>query len=64
VNNVADCVIMPFEVYNEKFRGATYITVFDGICQFLTTLRGRKKEMNHVAKESHLIPVLGKCRTL
>ena len=28
-----------FKMYNEKFRGATYITVFDGICQFLTTLR-------------------------
>jgi len=24
---------MPFKVYNEKFGGATYITVFDGICQ-------------------------------
>jgi len=21
---------IPFEVYNEKFRGATYVTVFDG----------------------------------
>ena len=28
---------IPFKVYNE-LRGATYITVFDGICQFLTTL--------------------------
>ena len=28
-----------FKVYNEKFRCATYITVFDGICQFLITLR-------------------------
>ena len=28
------CVITPFKLYNEKFRGA-YITVFDGICQFL-----------------------------
>ena len=24
---------IPFKVYNEKFRGATYITVFDGVCQ-------------------------------
>ena len=24
---------MPFKVYNEKFRGANYITVFDGVCQ-------------------------------
>ena len=30
---------IPFKVYNEKFRGGTYITVFDGIHQFLTTLR-------------------------
>jgi len=28
VNNAADCVVIPhnaFKVYNEKFRGATYI---------------------------------------
>jgi len=24
-------------VYNEKIRGASYITVFDGVFQFLTT---------------------------
>ena len=28
-----------FKMYNEKFRGATYITGSDGVCQFLTTLR-------------------------
>jgi len=28
------------KVYNEKYRNATYITVFDGVCQFLTTLSG------------------------
>ena len=27
-------------MYNEKYRNATYITVFDGVCQFLTTLSG------------------------
>ena len=25
---------IPFRVYNEKFRGATYIIVFDGVCNF------------------------------
>jgi len=25
---------MPFRVYNEKFRGSTYIIVFDGVCNF------------------------------
>ena len=40
VNDVADCVVIPpFKVYNEKFKGATYIIVFDGVCQFFTSFR-------------------------
>ena len=42
---------IPFKVYNEKSRDATYITVFDGVCQFLTT--SRKILVNIVMLRAH-----------
>ena len=31
--------VINLKAYNEKFRGAACANVFDGICQFLATLR-------------------------
>jgi len=38
-------------VYNEKFRGINHTTVFDGVCQFLTT--SRKILVNIVMLRAH-----------
>jgi len=43
------------KAYNKKFRGATYATVFDGICQFVTTFRKMLVNIETLRAHSHTL---------